>query len=418
MRQNRFTNLNAAHILFGNIAHHIAGLDNLTVGKGYGAAQRVNFGNGIALVLLHFLRNVVEVIANAKDTVFTVDGLVVGNFQLNFCHRRFFAGKYDLLQIQIAVRSAEVLDLKALDLDFLDQPFVEGIQRIQHIHQIVPFGVGGRIVEREQRVEIFQRLLRYIAAHFLRLVQDDDRAVCLDDINRAAGTELIALRVNDARLFTASVFFQRGGKRLCVDDHHIDAGVGRKVVKLVQVGAVINEETRLLAVIFHKMVGGDFKGFFHALTDRNRGNDHNKLAPAVFLVQLEHGFDVDIGFAGAGFHLNVQAATPHVVYQLRGELDIVLALQGVDVLQKLIIRKRHSLVFITGIVQQIFQFHLFRVIGECQKTQLLRLLVQGAGIADIRHAAAVRLPRKDIHYGVNGIGLVLLYFEIKLQNNS
>ena len=66
------------------------------------------------------------------------------------------------------------------------------------------------------------------------------------------------------------------------------------------------------------MVGGDLKGLFHALTDRNRGNDHNKLAPAVLLVQLEHGFDVDIGFASAGFHLNVQTAAPHVVYQLRG----------------------------------------------------------------------------------------------------
>ena len=99
MRQNRFTNLNAAHILFGNIAHHIAGLDNLTVGKGHSAAQRVNFGNGIALVLLHFLRNIVEIIADAKNTGFTVDGLVVGNFQLDFCHRRLFAGKYDLLQI-------------------------------------------------------------------------------------------------------------------------------------------------------------------------------------------------------------------------------------------------------------------------------------------------------------------------------
>ena len=55
MRQNRFANLNAAHILFGNIADHITGLDNLTVGKGHGAAQRVNFGNRIAFVLLHFL---------------------------------------------------------------------------------------------------------------------------------------------------------------------------------------------------------------------------------------------------------------------------------------------------------------------------------------------------------------------------
>ena len=383
MRQNRFTNLNAAHILFGNIAHHIAGLDNLTVGKGHGAAQRVNFRNRIALVLLHFLRNIVEIIADTKNTGFTVDGLVVGNFQFNFSHRRFFAGKYDLLQIQITVRSAEVLDLEALDLNFLDQPFVEGIQRIQHIHQIVMLCVGGRIVEREQRVEIFQCLLRYIAAHFLRLVQNNDRTVRLNNINRAARAELIALRVNDARLFAASVLFQRGCKRLCVDDHHIDAGVGRKVVKLVQVGAVINEEPCFLSVILHKMVGGDLKGFFHALTDRNGGNDHNKLTPAVFLVQLEHGFDVDIGFTSAGFHLNVQAAAPHVVYQLRGELDVVLALQGVDVLQKLIIRKRHNLVFIAGIAQQIFQFHLFRVISKRQKTQLLRFLAQGACVADI-----------------------------------
>ena len=163
------------------------------------------------------------------------------------------------------------------------------------------------------------------------------------------------------------------------------------------------------------MVGGDFKGLLHALTDCNRGNDHNKLAPAVFLVQLEHGFDVDIGFAGAGFHLNVQAAAPHVVYQLWGELDVVLALQGVDILQKLIIRKRHNLIFIAGIPQQIIQLHLFRIIGERQKAQLLRLLAQGASVADIRNAAAVRLPCKDIDYSINRIGLVLLYFEIKLH---
>lgn len=258
-----------------------------------------------------------------------------------------------MLQIQIAIRAAEVLDINAFDLNFLDQPFVEGIQRIQHIHQIVMLCVGGRIVEREQRVEIFQRLLRYIAAHFLRLVQDDDRAVCFDNINRAAGAKFIPFGVDDTGFLALAILFQRGGKRLRVDNHHIDAGVGRKVVELVQVGAVVDEEARLFAVILHKMVGGDLKRLFHALTDCNGGNDHNKLTPAVFLVQLEHGFDIDIGFTGSGFHLNVQAAAPHVVYQLRGELDVVLALQRVDVLQKLIIGKRHSLVFITGIAQQI-----------------------------------------------------------------
>ena len=75
-------------------------------------------------------------------------------------------------------------------------------------------------------------------------------------------------------------------------------------------------------------------------------------------------FSPEAPLSGAGFHLNVQAAAPHVMYQLRGQFNIVLALQSVDVLQKLIIGQRHNLVFITGIAQQILQFHLFRVIGE------------------------------------------------------
>lgn len=175
----------------------------------------------------------------------------------------------------------------------------------------------------------------------------------IDATGDAVIGQLAGVSQVDDSVSNSTILFQRGGKRLRVDNHHIDAGVGRKVVELVQVGAVVDEEARLFAVILHKMVGGDLKRLFHALTDCNGGNDHNKLTPAVFLVQLEHGFDIDIGFTGSGFHLNVQAAAPHVVYQLRGELDVVLALQRVDVLQKLIIGKRHSLVFITGIAQQI-----------------------------------------------------------------
>ena len=135
-------NLNAAHIPFGHIAHHIAGFDDFAVGKGHGATQRVNFGDGVSLVLLHFLRNKVEVVPNAENTGFPVDGLVVADLQLNFCHRRLLAGKDDLFKVEVAVRATEVLDLKALDLDFLDQPLVEGVQRIQHIDEVVMLGVG------------------------------------------------------------------------------------------------------------------------------------------------------------------------------------------------------------------------------------------------------------------------------------
>ena len=140
--EDGFSDLNAAHILFGHIAHHITGFDDFAVGKSHVATQRVNFGDGVALVLLHFLRNEVKVITNAENTGFPVDGLVIANLQLDFCHRRLLAGKNDLLKVEVAVRATEVLDLKALDLDFLDQPLVEGVQRIQHIDEVVMLGVG------------------------------------------------------------------------------------------------------------------------------------------------------------------------------------------------------------------------------------------------------------------------------------
>ena len=54
-------------------------------------------------------------------------------------------------------------------------------------------GMGSRVVEGEQRVEVLQCFLCYIAAHFLRLVQNDDWAVGLDDINWAAGSKIVTL---------------------------------------------------------------------------------------------------------------------------------------------------------------------------------------------------------------------------------
>ena len=97
--EDGFSDLNAAHILFGHIAHHITGFDDFAVGKGHGATQRVNFRDGIPLVLLHFLRNKVEIITDAENTGFPVDGLVIANLQLDFRHRRLLAGKNDLFKV-------------------------------------------------------------------------------------------------------------------------------------------------------------------------------------------------------------------------------------------------------------------------------------------------------------------------------
>jgi adenine-specific DNA-methyltransferase len=67
----------------------------------------------------------------------------------------------------------------------------------------------------------------------------------------------------------------------------------------------------------------------------NGRHHHDKLAPAVALVQFKDGFYVDIGFAGAGFHLHIQAAGPQVAGQAVRLLDVVAGLHIADVLQQL-----------------------------------------------------------------------------------
>ena len=274
-------------------------------------------------------------------------------------------------------------------------------------------GVGSRVIEREQRIEVFQRFLCHIAAHLLRLVQNNDRTVCLDNIDWAAGAKFIPFGVDDTGFFALTVLFQRGGKRLRVDDHDIDAGAARKVIQLVQVGAVVDEETGFLAVVLHKVVCGDFKGLLYALTDRNRRNDHDKLAPTVLLVQFEHRLDIDIGFARAGFHFNIKAATPQIFDKGSGQFDVILILQGLNVVQKLLVGKLYRFILVAGIVQRVDDFKL--LIGHSDG-HLIRLRFDLAPVTDIADLVVKALPLKDTHNSINRIGLILLYFEIKFHS--
>ena len=184
--KDSFAYLNSAHILFGNVACDLVCADNLAVGESHRAAHGVDILHGVALVLLHFLRDEIEIVVYADKPCFAVDRLIVAYLKLNARHRRLFRGDDNAFKEQIAVRAAEILHLKALDLDFLYKPLVVSVQRVKHIHKIMLLCVGRGVIQTEQRVEVFQRFLRDLAAHFLRLVKNDNRAVCLDNINRSA----------------------------------------------------------------------------------------------------------------------------------------------------------------------------------------------------------------------------------------
>ena len=270
-------------------------------------------------------------------------------------------------------------------------------------------GVSRRIVQAEQRIEVFECFLRNLTAHFLRLVQNDDGSVRLDNINRTAGTELITLRVNNTGFLAFAVLLQRRSESLRIDNHYVNTGAGREVVKLVKVGTVIDEETSLLAVLFHKVVCGNLEGLIHALTDSDARNDNDKLAPSVTLVQLKHRLDVNVGLTRTGFHFNIKGTTTDFADELIGNLDIVLALNGTNILQKLCIGQLDSLVLVTGVAHHI---DFIIVNGKLQLLIYLRL----TKVSDIGNLVVVRLSVEYTNNSIHGFGLILLYLKVEFHS--
>ena len=84
-------------------------------------------------------------------------------------------------------------------------------------------------------------------------------------------------------------------------------------------------------------------------------------------------------------------------------------------MQNLLIGKLYRFIFITGIVQRIDDFKLLT--GHTEG-RLIWLCFDLAPVTDIADLIVEALPLKDTHNGINRIGLVLLYFEIKFHQIS
>ena len=163
------------------------------------------------------------------------------------------------------------------------------------------------------------------------------------------------------------------------------------------------------------MICGNFKGFFHTFTDGNAGHDHNKLAPTVTLIQLEHRFDVNVSLAGTGLHLDIQRAATQRCHQLGGLVDIALILNALDIAQNLLIGQLQGFILKTGIIQSILKFDLCAVLVRLRHTDLLRCAGQIADIPQIGYTCIVRLTLKDPCHGIHSIRLVLLNLKTKLH---
>ena len=186
----------------------------------------------------------------------------------------------------------------------------------------------GRVAQGAERIEGLDRLLRLVGrVHALRLVDDDDRARRLHELDRLAAGELVALLVDDVAL----LLFLGAGEVLAegvdVDDQDLQRVAGRELAQPVDLLRVVDEVLEGQVVVERaEVLGGDLDVLEHALADGDARHDDDELLEAVAPRQLEDGAQVDVGLAGAGLHLDreVRAAADW----LAGAIEQVPRLQG------------------------------------------------------------------------------------------
>ena len=92
-----------------------------------------------------------------------------------------------------------------------------------------------RKIQGKQRIEPFEACLRSGTFHLLRFVHNDNRAVRGKDINRFAACKFIAFGIDNLAFFIVRALFHGTGERLRVDNHHVDSGIARTGINLLQV---------------------------------------------------------------------------------------------------------------------------------------------------------------------------------------
>ena len=135
--------------------------------------------------------------------------------------------------------------------------------------------MGSGVAQGEEGIELLQPLFGLLALHGLGLVDDQDGVGFGDDVDGAAGAELVQFHVDAPGVLAPGI------EGLGVDDHHIDGAVGGKAVDFRQLGGVVDKEADLLAVLLRKVLLGHLEGFIDALPDSHTGHHHDEFAPAV-----------------------------------------------------------------------------------------------------------------------------------------
>ena len=327
MGKNRLANLNPPQLLFADFAEDIARDDPLSVGERDGVVTPIDPRDDKAgSVLFQLIGLIIHIEPFSNRHRFLANARCTFVIKLQRRSRRFVLREIDALQVKIPLRRRAAGDGDSLDRDLLDQLFIVCFHRVEAIDHIIiaVFLVRCRIAHGKQRVKFLEAELRLFALDGLRLVDDENRVRLRENVDRPAAAELVQLHINTPRVLAGCV------KRLRVDDHDVDRAVRSEAVDFGKLRGVIDEEADFLTVILRKVILRDLKGFIHALADGDARYNHDEFAPAETLVQLEHGFDVGIGFANACFHLDGEVV---FAFEVWGRRELIGALNAVDVFQ-------------------------------------------------------------------------------------
>lgn len=266
----------------------------------------------------------------------------------------------------------------------------------------------GRVTQDHQRLELGQRLHGGGAFHLLRLIENQDRSVGGDHVDGPSRLEVVQLVIDTPVIGTPGI------ERLNVHHHHVDAGIRRKALQLVQPLGVVDEEARLLAVALGEMIRRDLQGLLHPLANGDGRHHDDELRPAVTLVQLENSLDVAVGLARTGFHLHVQMNARGGQRLLAvGGLDRhprPLGIEGGELAERL--RQRQ-------VLQALHLLHIFQQLAFAQGQLGIAkaIFIEGARLIALARVDAIaqagteRLPGETIGHGIDGMGLVGLNLE-------
>ena len=163
------------------------------------------------------------------------------------------------------------------------------------------------------------------------------------------------------------------------------------------------------------MIYRDVETLLHSLSDSDAWNHHDKLGPAILLVQFEHGLDIDVSLSRTGFHLYIELAGTEFLTEFFILMYVVLGLNLSDVVEESHLVYGEAVVLIPQVIADIIAIGKDIWMFYFDIKLLAINHIQFSLIHPVFQVGLVRLSLEDVNDALHGIGLILLYLKLQFH---